>query len=528
MSSPRAHERSEMALVIIAALLVYGVSLSGHLFFGDVEFILHRRSFDQLPLLELAFGHGYWLRDVGGTEGHYYRPLVVILDGLCRAAFGREPLGYHAVNLGLHVMACLLVYRLGRALEVPASASRTAAQIFAVHPLVAHAVAYVSGHGDILMTLFALSAVLGALRYAAEGGRGALVASALGFGAALLCKGSALPMTVALPLIVAARGGGRRRSLAVGGSVAAVALGWFMLRAGAVDAAPLARGALYDPLATASWYVEQFLLPRDISFLPVYSVPESVFSLRVAAGALIFAGALVGLRRGDGATRVGILIAGAGFIPASGIVLLEYPVKGNYAYLPLAGVAVLVGLAFARLEARNTKMARTMTVLLVGGYGLLGFFTATTYHNEMSVVQSTLSAVAERPDSFWEGERMATVRTRYAIFSLRAAHNMARRGQRPAATALYGRALRFDGDGLTGREARFNLGHVLFEQELDNEARGHLEWAFESFPDRALPARDLGLMAARRGDAEEARRYAIEACARGDAGSCAKARPETP
>jgi protein O-mannosyl-transferase len=72
---------------------------------------------------------------------------------------GQDPLGYHVVNLLLHLGAVLLAYECLRRL-LPAAAALVAAALFAVHPLQAEAVNYVAMRGVMLGALLCFAALL--------------------------------------------------------------------------------------------------------------------------------------------------------------------------------------------------------------------------------------------------------------------------------------------------------------------------------------------------------------------------------
>jgi tetratricopeptide (TPR) repeat protein len=86
------------------------------------------------------------------------RPLTYLSFWLNYQLGGTDPLGYHALNLALHIGAVLLAYECLRRLigERPAL---VAAALFAVHPFQAEAVDYVWGRSIVLATLLCLAAL---------------------------------------------------------------------------------------------------------------------------------------------------------------------------------------------------------------------------------------------------------------------------------------------------------------------------------------------------------------------------------
>ena len=79
------------------------------------------------------------------NEGHYW-PVVYTSFWLEHKLWGLAPLGYHAVNILLHLVNVLLVWRLLHRLAAPGA--WVVAAVFAVHPLHVESVAWVIERKD--------------------------------------------------------------------------------------------------------------------------------------------------------------------------------------------------------------------------------------------------------------------------------------------------------------------------------------------------------------------------------------------
>lgn len=134
------------------------------------------------------------------THPHFgiWMPLTSLSHLLDVELFGGWAGGHHLTNLVLHLANVLLVYLALFRLTGERGKSFLAAALFAVHPMRASAVAWVSSRKELTYAFFFLIALLAYARYARKPSvaRYVPVAVAMAFG--LLCK----PMIVTLPFVL--------------------------------------------------------------------------------------------------------------------------------------------------------------------------------------------------------------------------------------------------------------------------------------------------------------------------------------
>src|SRR5690349_8429959 len=136
----------ERLLLLAAALAAFGASLGSGFHFDDYAIFSDPALTSPMGWLDL-----WTLRQT--------RPLTYLTFWLNYQIGGQGPLGYHLLNLALHLGAVLLAYECMRRL-MDARAAWIAAAIFAVHPIQAEAVNYVWGRSIMLAVLLCLASLL--------------------------------------------------------------------------------------------------------------------------------------------------------------------------------------------------------------------------------------------------------------------------------------------------------------------------------------------------------------------------------
>jgi protein O-mannosyl-transferase len=148
---------------------------------------------------ELQSWHGLyriWF-DLKATQQYY--PLLHSAFWIESRLWGRDTLGYHLVNIFLHITAAILVAVILRRLAIPGA--YLAAAIFALHPVNVESVAWITELKNTLSTVFYLSAALVYLGFDHRR-RASLYAGALGlFVLGLLSKTTTATLPAALLVV---------------------------------------------------------------------------------------------------------------------------------------------------------------------------------------------------------------------------------------------------------------------------------------------------------------------------------------
>jgi protein O-mannosyl-transferase len=97
--------------------------------------------------------------------GQYYRPVFLLSVLLDFEIGGIHPAVYHVQNLLWHLFAMLALFRLLNTLKIDATKARWLTALYGLHPLMAHAVAWVPGRNDLMLTVFCLLSMSSLLRY---------------------------------------------------------------------------------------------------------------------------------------------------------------------------------------------------------------------------------------------------------------------------------------------------------------------------------------------------------------------------
>lgn len=184
-------------LLIIVGIIIYSNALTNQLFWDDNDGIVNNAYIKDWQYLPNYFSEN--LIAGAGLSSNYWRPILLITYAVEWEIWGLWPAGYHLVSILVHILACLLIFKLFDLLTRKKWLAFFSALLFLVHPLQTEAVTYVSGLADPLSTVFIL---LGLIYYLKKGQENILWPVWFFFILALMTKEKALLVFPALLFIL--------------------------------------------------------------------------------------------------------------------------------------------------------------------------------------------------------------------------------------------------------------------------------------------------------------------------------------
>jgi tetratricopeptide (TPR) repeat protein len=361
------------------------------------------------PLIKDPHGlRRFWF----GAETMDYFPLTLATHWLEWRLWGLHAAGYHAVNVVLHAISAVLVWRVLRRLEVPGA--WLAGALFAVHPVAADSVAWISERKNTLSMALYLASLLAWLRMDDE--KPALRTPhyllSLGlFLLALLAKTSVVILPFVLLLCAWRRRGKMSlkdlaRSLPFFALAAALGLVtiWFQ-RHNAIHGMTVRSEGAASRLAASGWiawfYLYKLLLPANLcAIYPRWKVDGASAAAYLPLALLAAGLGCLWIRR-ESSGRA-LLFAAAYFLiallPVIGIVNMLFMglslVADHFQYLAMIGVIAFAAAMLARAASARGWTGRAGVAVSVGCVAALGLLTwnrAGLYGDEERLWQDNLA-----------------------------------------------------------------------------------------------------------------------------------------
>jgi len=491
--------------LVLAVMIVFGQTLRhDFIFYDDGDYVTN----NPIVLQGLTWEGLKW--SLTAVEPNMWNPLTLISHMLDVSLFGLQPGLHHFTNVILHALNALLAFVALRRLTGDLWKPAIVAALFAVHPLRAESVAWVSERKDVLSGVFFFLGLWAYARYARTRRLRdyALVFSSVALG---LC---AKPMLVTFPFVlllldfwplnrvmVPGATDGRQRFgtlvlekvpllvLTTAGSALTLWAQHATEATRSLEAVPIA-ARVANAINAYAVYVRQTFWPFDLAVM--YPHPGS----DVAWVPVLITGAVLTL------TTIAVLFAWQrspwGLVGWLWFVGMLVPVIGliqvgsmahsdRYTYLPQVGLFIALSWAVGRLVERHgpsRTLALASTVLLIGALAAQCYVQTSYWRNQITLFTHTV---------------MVSPESGLAHFNLGAGYAFA--GRPDLAEPHLREALRINARDLG---AKTNLAAALIELGRPQEAVPLLEELMEAEPNEPEYQVQLALALYRQGKYGEA------------------------
>ncbi len=219
------------SILVLASLtfVVYSRTLLfGYTKLDDSIFIVENASYNaDAHNIAVSFKRGLF----NPTRDVYYRPLFLVDFILESRLFGVKPAGYHFTNLLFHILSVCLLFLFLKKIKIPPADSFLLSLLFALHPVLTQAVAWIPGRNDMLLMIFFLTAFLLLIRYLEKPSPVILALHVLALLAALFTKETAIiiPVIMAIFSLTCLKPGWKKLLMPIAGWIMAMAI-WMLVR----------------------------------------------------------------------------------------------------------------------------------------------------------------------------------------------------------------------------------------------------------------------------------------------------------
>ncbi len=478
-------------IICVAALVPFYETIHTRFVFDDLHSISDNQALRNVALGELLFRPEAF----SSFQVPMFRPLLIVSYALHYRMGFAQPLHFHIVNLGFHLITSLMVFFLSRGIFGNAWLAFWAALIFAVHPVHSETLNYISCRSTLMASCFYILALYGVSHWSAPAPKTSwfwLVLAVSCFALGLLSKSIVVTMPGVAVLVswMMLRDEGpspyptRRVWLLLLGLVAVLGL-YFTSRylLGLTLAySPDPPRSLITNLLTQTrvlWlYIRLVALPFNLSLAHDVTIIDSVFDARFifsAAGLSALAAGFVLLRR-RAAVLVFSLVWFALLLLPTCFVPLQDPASEHRLYLACLGIIwPLCSLGAWLISKPRLRYITFIAMLLIPV--LLGY------------ISCSQNRVWRSEAALWENALHMAPRDTRPHINLGIELN--KLGRTDAAEREYNFALKLDPQN---SRAHVNLGNVYSERGLYSLAIAEYQLALQSMPGSIKARLNLALL----------------------------------
>lgn len=347
--------------------------------------------------------------------GHYYRP-IMLWTFIWDAHLGGLAV-FHFSNIVFHGISAALLFSFFKKIKIPQGLAFCLTLVFAVHPVLAMAIAWMPGRTDSFLAIFMLASFNCFLDFLSEGRWKSLFLHFLWLALALLTKELAvfLPAACLAYVWLMNKNPLRPRHWLAGGGWIVLAGAWYLIRQ-AVLYVPGSQGgyslpasfhSVYSNLPAVLVYIGKIILPVNLSTYPILQDAPLVYGgvgLAALAAALFFSKNKSWRTVLFGAGWFFIFLLPSFVYPKFSItpVFFEYRV-----YLPLIGfLIVLAEIDWIKSFSLRNERSSIVFLALILSLSAVSWVNSGNYQNSLACWQS---AVKHSPSSAFAHKQLGTV-----------------------------------------------------------------------------------------------------------------------
>jgi hypothetical protein len=367
-----------------------------------------------------AFGRGLF----SATKDPYYRPIFSDSMIINYMFAKQEILGYHIVNVLLHIGCVALLYQLLLKLKFRQLHSFLLAALFAVLPVLCQAVAWIPGRNDTLLGVFSLAFFINVISYSENGKSNKLVLSILFLLLALFTKETAVFVApVAFLLLVFMLGTPllSARNKVLYATWVGCFVVWFLARLAAtvhistsISTTKMFTDSIHR-LPIILQYLGKIFLPFNLSVFPIQG--DTVYYFGFAAVAIL--GALLSFSKEVNWRVVGVggaiflfFLAPALIVPSN----LNEQVFEHRLYLPVIGILIILSQTALFKKLADKQLIATVAIVC-GVFGVINFMHQKSFSDPHAFWSQ---AVQTSPNSAYAnmmlGARETDLQVSYGLF----------------------------------------------------------------------------------------------------------------
>ena len=375
-------------IICLLVTLVYFPTFSGKFVLDDNSLIKNNPYIKKIhPITSyLAQEDGITdIRDAGSYHTGYYRPLINITYWIDYKLWGMSAPGFRTTNLILHLLSCLLLFKVLVSLVNDRHACFLATVLFALHPVNTESVSWIVSRNNILVTLFAISSFYFYLQGWRNDSYAAMSFSILFFVAAILSKEfglMVLPIFFLYHRFLSKEKGNLLKELISYIPFLLILIFYFMVRKGVTSSllTPSDIGHLWSRVYFSPYLV---LFSLKLIFFPYelhsfgLSYPSTFFDWHAILSIVLFL--LIGTALWIGRNNKLLIFSGLSFLVTIFPVLNIIPtasislVAMRWLYLPFAFISVSVAWVIQKAIVRRKMLTTSLLCVFICYLGVYSY-----------------------------------------------------------------------------------------------------------------------------------------------------------